>query len=55
MRDAITDFCNMRHGPDDSVALNRRRFSGATRGAAIGHSPEAAEGGNIALLETEML
>ena len=28
------------------------RFSGATRGIAIGHvSPEAAEGGNIALIE----
>ena len=28
------------------------RFSGATRGAAIGHvSPEAAEGGEIALLQ----
>ena len=28
------------------------RFSGATRGAAIGHvSPEAAAGGNIALVE----
>ncbi|MDD3766010.1 MAG: dihydroxy-acid dehydratase [Eubacteriales bacterium] len=45
-------ICGM--GLDDSVALlTDGRFSGATRGAAIGHiSPEAAEGGNIALLET---
>ena len=36
-----------------SVALiTDGRFSGATRGAAIGHvSPEAAAGGNIALVE----
>jgi dihydroxy-acid dehydratase len=36
-----------------SVALlTDGRFSGATRGPAIGHiSPEAAEGGTIALLE----
>jgi dihydroxy-acid dehydratase len=40
-------------GLDDKVALiTDGRFSGATRGAAIGHiSPEAAEGGLIALLE----
>ncbi|MDR2798697.1 MAG: dihydroxy-acid dehydratase [Treponema sp.] len=40
-------------GLDDKVALiTDGRFSGATRGAAIGHiSPEAAEGGPIALLE----
>ena len=40
-------------GLDESVALiTDGRFSGATRGAAIGHvSPEAAEGGNIALIE----
>ena len=40
-------------GLDKSVALiTDGRFSGATRGAAIGHvSPEAAEGGNIALIE----
>ncbi|MDR2517541.1 MAG: dihydroxy-acid dehydratase [Spirochaetaceae bacterium] len=39
-------------GLDDKVALiTDGRFSGATRGAAIGHiSPEAAEGGPIALL-----
>jgi dihydroxy-acid dehydratase len=39
-------------GLDKSVALiTDGRFSGATRGAAIGHvSPEAAEGGEIALL-----
>lgn len=40
-------------GLDTSVALlTDGRFSGGTRGAAIGHiSPEAAEGGPIALVE----
>lgn len=40
-------------GMGDSVALlTDGRFSGATRGASIGHiSPEAAEGGLIALVE----
>ena len=40
-------------GHDKDVALlTDGRFSGATRGACIGHiSPEAREGGNIALLE----
>lgn len=40
-------------GLGNSVALiTDGRFSGATRGAAIGHvSPEAALGGNIALIE----
>ena len=40
-------------GMDAEVALiTDGRFSGATRGAAIGHiSPEAAEGGPIALLQ----
>jgi len=40
-------------GLDEDVALlTDGRFSGATRGAAIGHiSPEAAEGGPIALIE----
>jgi dihydroxy-acid dehydratase len=40
-------------GLDKSVALiTDGRFSGATRGAAIGHvSPEAQEGGTIALVE----
>lgn len=44
-------ICGM--GLDDSVALlTDGRFSGATRGAAIGHiSPEAADGGNIALVQ----
>ncbi len=39
-------------GLDKSVALiTDGRFSGASRGASIGHiSPEAAEGGNIALV-----
>lgn len=41
-------------GLESSVALvTDGRFSGATRGACIGHvSPEAAEGGPIALLRT---
>ncbi|GAA0181125.1 dihydroxy-acid dehydratase [Clostridium sediminicola] len=41
----------------NSVALiTDGRFSGATRGPAIGHvSPEAAEGGNIALVEDDDL
>ena len=40
-------------GLDKDVALlTDGRFSGATRGACIGHiSPEAREGGNIALLQ----
>ncbi|SDF47889.1 dihydroxy-acid dehydratase [Sporolituus thermophilus] len=40
-------------GLDKDVALlTDGRFSGASRGAAIGHiSPEAAEGGNLALIE----
>jgi dihydroxy-acid dehydratase len=40
-------------GLDDQVALlTDGRFSGATRGAAIGHiSPEAAEGGPIAVVQ----
>jgi dihydroxy-acid dehydratase len=40
-------------GLDDQVALiTDGRFSGATKGAAIGHiSPEAAEGGVIGILE----
>ncbi len=40
-------------GLDKSVALvTDGRFSGATRGAAIGHiSPEAASGGNIAYVK----
>ena len=40
-------------GLDKEVALvTDGRFSGATRGAAIGHvSPEAAEGGKIALVK----
>ena len=40
-------------GLDKDVALlTDGRFSGATRGACIGHiSPEAREGGNIALIQ----
>ena len=43
----------MGRGLGSTVALiTDGRFSGATRGAAIGHvSPEAAVGGNIALVE----
>ena len=43
----------MGRGLGSSVALiTDGRFSGATRGACIGHiSPEAREGGNIALIE----
>lgn len=43
----------MGRGLGSTVALiTDGRFSGATRGAAIGHvSPEAAVGGNIALLQ----
>lgn len=37
---------------EDVALITDGRFSGATRGAAIGHvSPEAAVGGNIALIE----
>ena len=44
-------ICGM--GLDSCVALiTDGRFSGATKGAAIGHvSPEAADGGNIALVQ----
>ncbi len=51
--DARPDVGHRRHGLDTSVALlTDGRFSGGTRGAAIGHiSPEAAEGGPIALIE----
>ena len=40
-------------GLDDKVALlTDGRFSGATRGSAVGHvSPEAARGGAIALVQ----
>ena len=42
-------------GLGDTVALiTDGRFSGATRGAAIGHvSPEAADGGPIAFVEED--
>ena len=45
--------CLVGMGLDKDVALiTDGRFSGATRGACIGHvSPEAAEGGLIALVE----
>ncbi len=53
MREMLTPtsaVCGM--GMDSSVALiTDGRFSGGTRGAAVGHvSPEAAEGGPIALI-----
>ncbi len=54
MPEMLTPTANiMGMGLGDSVALiTDGRFSGATRGACIGHiSPEAAEGGPIALLE----
>lgn len=51
MLNPTSAICGM--GLGDSVALiTDGRFSGATRGASIGHvSPEAAAGGNIALVE----
>ena len=51
MLNPTSAICGM--GLGESVALiTDGRFSGATRGAAIGHvSPEAASGGNIALVE----
>ena len=51
MLNPTSAICGM--GLDDSVALiTDGRFSGATRGASIGHvSPEGASGGNIALVE----
>ncbi|MBQ7758167.1 MAG: dihydroxy-acid dehydratase [Eubacterium sp.] len=51
MLNPTSAICGM--GLGESVALiTDGRFSGATRGAAIGHvSPEAAQGGNIALVE----
>lgn len=50
MLNPTSAICGM--GLDASVALiTDGRFSGATRGASIGHvSPEAASGGNIALV-----
>jgi len=53
--DFMTLLCGM--GLDRSVALvTDGRFSGATRGLAVGHvSPEAAEGGPIAALMTDDL
>lgn len=54
MREMLTptsSICGM--GLSDSVALiTDGRFSGATKGPAVGHvSPEAANGGTIALIE----
>jgi len=51
MLNPTSAICGM--GLGESVALiTDGRFSGATRGAAIGHvSPEAADGGTIALVE----
>jgi dihydroxy-acid dehydratase len=51
MLNPTSAICGM--GLGESVALiTDGRFSGATRGAAIGHvSPEAASGGPIALVE----
>ena len=46
-------YTHLGRGLGSTVALiTDGRFSGATRGAAIGHvSPEAAVGGNIALVQ----
>jgi dihydroxy-acid dehydratase len=51
MLNPTSAICGM--GLGESVALiTDGRFSGATRGAAIGHvSPEAAAGGTIGLVE----
>ena len=51
MLNPTSAICGM--GLDESVALiTDGRFSGATRGASIGHvSPEAASGGTIGLVE----
>ena len=51
MLNPTSAICGM--GLGESVALlTDGRFSGATRGASIGHvSPEAAAGGTIALVE----
>lgn len=54
MREMLSPTANIAGmGLDESVALiTDGRFSGATRGASIGHiSPEAAAGGVIALVE----
>ncbi|MGC9128939.1 MAG: dihydroxy-acid dehydratase, partial [Acidithiobacillus sp.] len=54
MPEMLTPTANiMGMGLGESVALiTDGRFSGATRGACIGHiSPEAAEGGPIALIQ----
>ncbi|SKC86116.1 dihydroxy-acid dehydratase [Maledivibacter halophilus] len=54
MREMLTPTASIAGvGLDKEVALiTDGRFSGATRGASIGHvSPEAAEGGPIALIE----
>ena len=52
-RDVRAYFCNCRNGLEKHVALiTDGRFSGATRGASIGHvSPEAMEGGPIAVVK----
>ena len=52
-RDAEPYICNRRYGTGIFRSLiTDGRFSGASRGASIGHvSPEAAVGGPIALVE----
>lgn len=54
MREMLTPTSAIAGAGLDKVCalITDGRFSGATRGASIGHvSPEAAEGGNIALVE----
>ncbi len=58
MREMLTPTSTLSGmGLDDSVALiTDGRFSGGTKGAAVGHiSPEAYEGGMIALVENDDL
>ena len=50
-RNAHAHQCNLRHGWKSVTLITDGRFSGATKGPAIGHvSPEAAAGGPIALV-----
>ena len=47
-----TSYIKSMHMGKECALITDGRFSGASRGASIGHvSPEAADGGNIALIE----